>query len=140
MLGSIATFAQVISVVVAVVISILSFNNVREIEADARRVESAKPFLDLRQKYYTEALEKAAILSNPETHTPAELSAAKIAFRDLYVTKLSMVETPEVAQKMVALAAKIDPSLTNFTPAQQAAYELARTLSQSFVSDYQLKE
>ena len=103
-----ATTAQVLSVVVGVVISVLSFNATRKKkEAEARRLEAAKPFLTLRQNVYTEAVKAAAVLANPEVHTPEELASAKKRFRDLYVAELSMVESQEVASKMVALASLI---------------------------------
>jgi hypothetical protein len=136
MLSSLATSAQVLSVVVGVVITILSFNFTRQKEAEARQVESARPFLQLRQNLYTEAVKAAAILANPDTHTQEELAAAKKRFRELYVSELSMVEAPEVETKMVALAAQIDPELTKFTPAQDAAYALAHALRDSFVASW----
>ena len=131
-----ATAAQVISVVVGVVISVLSFNAAREKEAEARRLEAAKPFLQLRQDVYTEAVKAAAVLANPEVNTPEELAAAKKRFRALYVTELSMVESPSVESSMVALAKVIDPPLASFTPAQKAAYDLSHSLRDTFVSSW----
>jgi len=139
-LDSIATTVQVGSVVAGVVISILSFNAAREKEAAARSLEAAKPFLELRQKLYTEAVKAAAVLSNPATHTNDEIVAARKRFRDLYVAELSMVEAHDVEEKMVALAAVIDSELTNFTPAQTAAYSLSHALRNSFVAAWQLPE
>ena len=125
---------QVLSVVAGVVISILSFNSTREKEADARRAEAARPFLQLRQNLYTEAVKSAAVLANPDTHSVEEARAARRRFRELYVAELSMVESSEVEKKMVALATAIDPELTSLTPAQQAAYNLAHALRDSFVA------
>ena len=117
----VATTAQVVSIVVGVVISVVSFNTARDSEAEARRLEAAKPFLTLRQNTYTEVVKLAAVLSNPDIYSPEELTTAKKRFRALYVAELSMVESDEVAAKMVELAGIVDPSLTSFTPAQQAA-------------------
>lgn len=125
---------QVLSVVAGVVISILSFNSTREKEADARRAEAARPFLQLRQNLYTEAVKSAAVLANPDTHSVNETRAARRRFRELYVAELSMVESSEVEKKMVGLATAIDPELTSLTPAQQAAYDLAHALRDSFVA------
>ena len=133
-----ATTAQVLSVVVGVVISVLSFNATRDKEAEARRLEAAKPFLTLRQNVYTEAVKAAAVLANPEVHTPKELASAKKRFRDLYVAELSMVESQEVASRMVALASLIDPPLASFTPAQQAAYNLSHALRDTYISSWGL--
>ena len=119
-----------------VVISVLSFNTARKSEAEARRLEAAKPFLQLRQGLYTEAVKAAGILASPDTHSPEELAAAKKRFRELYVSELSMVEAPEVEKKMVALADQIDKDLTSFSAAQSAAYDLAHALRDTFVSSW----
>ena len=139
-ISSLSALVQVVSVAVAVVISVLSFNATRQTEAEAREFEASKPFLELRQERYTDALKAAAVLANPDTHTAAELSDAKKRFRDLYVAELSMVEAPEVEAKMVALAAEIDPELTRLTNAQRAAYDLAHALRDSFVTSWRVAE
>ena len=136
---SIGKTVQVIAVVVGVVISILSFNQTREKEAEARRLEAQKPYLELRQKLYVEAVKSAGVLSNPDGHTKDELRIAKQRFRELYVTELSMVEAPEVALQMHTLAETIDPDLTKFTRAQSAAYDLSHALRDSFVLDWRIE-
>jgi hypothetical protein len=137
-MGTLAQTVQVLSVVVGVVISVLSFNATREKEAEVRRVEAMKPFLELRQKLYREALKAAAVLSTPEDHTEEEIRTAKKRFSELYVAELSMVESPEVERYMVALAKSIAPELTSLSPAQQAAYDLAHALRDSFVASWGL--
>jgi len=132
----IAATVQVVSVAIGVVISVLSFNTAREREADAQRVAAAKPFLELRQTVYTDAVKQAGILSNPEVFTEEEVAMAKKRFRALYVAELSMVEAPEVAQAMIDLAELIDPPLRTFTPAQKAAYELSQALGESYASTW----
>ena len=138
MLQTIATTIQILSVVVGVVISILSFNSTRVKEAEARKLEAAKPFLLLRQELYRDAVKAAGVLTNPDVHTEAEMTAARKRFRELYVTELSMVETRDVEEKMYALASAIDKELTNFTPAQKAAYELSHTLRNSFIASWEV--
>ena len=135
-----ATTAQVLSVVVGVVISVLSFNAARAKEAEARRLEAAKPFLTLRQNVYTDAVKQAAVLANPEVHTQDELMVAKKRFRDLYVAELSMVESKKVESTMMELASVIDPSLATFTPAQKAAYDLSHALRDTYVASWGLDE
>jgi hypothetical protein len=78
------------------------------------------------------------VLANPEVHTPDEQTAARKRFRDLYVAELSMVESPEVASKMIKLASVIDPPLAELTPAQNAAYHLSKALRDSYVSSWGL--
>jgi hypothetical protein len=133
---SISSLVQVLSVIAGVVISILSFNAARQSEAVARQLESAKPFLQLRQTLYMEAVKAAGVLANPDSHTAEELATAKKRFRELYVSELSMVEAPDVEQKMVALAAQIDKDLTSLSAPQLAAYELAHALRDTFVSSW----
>lgn len=146
--------AQVLSVVVGVVISVLSFNATRikeaealrqqadaqRLRAEALRREAVRPFLELRQEMYTEAVKAAAILTNPESHTEEELSTAKKRFRELYVAELSMVESPVVEGKMKALAEVIDPPLIPLTSAQRAAYELAHALRDTFISSWGIED
>jgi hypothetical protein len=130
---TIAKMVQVITVVVGVVISVLSFNATREKEAEARRIEASKPFLEIRQKLYMEAVKSAAVLANREGYSKQEIASAKRRFRELYVAELSMVESPEVEKRMVDLASKTDPSLNLLNPAQKAAYDLSHALRDSFV-------
>jgi hypothetical protein len=137
---SISKTVQVMAVVVGVVLSVFSFNHTRSQEALARTIEAQKPFLELRQRLYLEAIKEAGILTTPKDHSDAELKAAKLRFRELYVAELSMVEAPEVESDMKALGAAIDPELTHFTPSQDAAYTLAHALRDSFVQDWNIKK
>ena len=135
-LQRISSTIQVLSVVVGVVISVLSFNAARQGEARARELEAAKPFYTLRQSLYAEAVKAAGVLANADVHTKDELAKSRARFRELYVAELSMVEAPEVEAKMKALAGKIDPELLNMTDAQRAAYDLAHALRDTFAHSW----
>jgi len=146
-LETISKMVQVLSVVAGVVISVLSFNGAREAEARAlqddaerREVEAAKSFLDLRERLYLAAVQQAAVLSNPEVHSPQELEAAKKRFRELYVAELSMIEGIGVEGMMKAMAREVDPPLLTLTPAQTAAYSLAHELRRSLVQSWGIDE
>jgi hypothetical protein len=102
---------QVLSVSVGVVISVLSFTYAQLKDVKIRRSEAAKPFLDLRQRLYLEAVQAAAVLSNPEDHTSDEIANARKRFRQLYVAELSLVEAQGVETSMEELAKIIDPEL-----------------------------
>ena len=130
----IASTVQVLSVVVGVVLSVLSFNSTRLKEAEARRLEAEKPFQELRRTVYVEAVKNAAILANPEGRTATELSTARRRFRELYVAELSMVEDASVSQRMVHLARAVDKDLGNLTESQVAALDLARALGESYAA------
>ena len=134
-----ATTVQVVSVVVGVVISALSFNQTRLEEAAAREIETARPFYTLRQSLYAEAIKAAAVLANPETHTDDEIAKSRKRFRELYIGELSMVEEPGVEAQMVALAKVIDPELTNMNEAQRATYNLAHALRDTFTYSWKVK-
>ena len=149
---------QIVSVVVGVVISVLSFNATRnkeaedqkirtldlditrQKEAEAQKLAAMKPFLELRQKLYLEAVKAAGVLSNPETHSEEEVKAARKRFRALYVAELSMVEDISVEGKMKAMAASVDPDLLSFTKGQSAAYDLSHALRDSFVTAWGISE
>jgi hypothetical protein len=136
LINSLLPTVQVISIVAGIVISVLSFNASRSKEAEARKMEAMKPFFELRQKLYLEAIHAGAVLGNPDIHSEAELSEARKRFRQLYVGELSMVEAGEVERKMVQLAGAVDPALLEFTPAQRATYNLAHSLRDSFVANW----
>jgi len=89
-LGIVFTTVQVLSVVTGVVISVLRFNVTRKKEAEARKLEAAKPFYTLRQSLYGDAVKAAGVLSNPEVHTEEQVALARTRFRELYVAELSM--------------------------------------------------
>jgi len=130
----VATTVQVLSVVAGVVVSVLSFNVTRQKEADARRQEAEKPFVELRRTVYLEAVKTAGLIANPDGRTADEVAKAKRRFRELYVAELSMVEAPDVERKMVELAAAVDPDLKQLSPAQGAALNLARALGASYAT------
>src|SRR5438105_1652049 len=118
--------AQVLSVVMGVVISVFSFNDARVKEADTRRYEAqkysdqrgdeaanrrreaAKPFLELRQRRYMEAIQAAGVLANPGDHTKAEKAKAEKRFWELYWAELSLVEAPEVEASMMKLGEALE--------------------------------
>ncbi len=135
-----ATTVQVVSVVVGVVISALSFNQTRLKEAAAREIEAAKPFFSLRQNLYAEAIKAAAVLSNPEVHTEDEVAKSRKRFRELYIGELSMVEEQAVESQMVALARVIDPELLKMNDAQRATYNLAHALRDTFTYSWRIQD
>lgn len=133
-LALIASTVQVLSVVVGVVISVLSFNATRLKEAEARALEADKPFVELRRATYLEAVKIAAIIANPEGRSPEDLSKARQRFRELYVAELTMVEDADVESKMTALAEAVDPDLRNPTGPQIAALRLAQALKNGYTN------
>jgi hypothetical protein len=165
LLDSTSKLIQVITVVIGVIVSVLSFNATRQSEADARQAEAAAkqfelkkyydqrkdddvkrqteaaaPFLGLRQKLYLEAVQAAGVLANPKDHTDEEVKKSKKRFRELYVAELSLVEGIGVEAGMVGLAAAVDRELTTMTKEQKAAYQLAHSLRDSLVKSWGISE
>jgi hypothetical protein len=135
-LESASKLVEILSVVIGVVISVWKIADAHKSSAEARKLESAKPFLDLRQRLYMEALKTAATLASPEGRPTGDIEAAKRRFRELYISELTMVEAPNVESSMVALAQEIDPDLLKLNAAQKAAYQLAHALRDTFTADW----
>jgi hypothetical protein len=156
-LDAISRFAQVFSVVAGVVVSVLSFNATRVKEAEVRRfetqkyydqradqaekqqIEAAKPFLQLRQKRYEEAVRTSGVLANPSNHTPEELKAAEKRFWELYWSELSLVESQEVETAMVELGKSITGKAP-LTERQTASYNLAHDVRASLLSSWGIED
>lgn len=137
------SLVQLISIVSGVVLSVLSFNDAREKEAEARikeaesrKIEAARPFDELRRNVYLEAVKTAAIIANPDGRSVQEMAKAKRRFRELYVAELTMVEEIAVEEGMVNLATAVDPDLIKLTDAQTAALNLAKALRASYATTY----
>jgi hypothetical protein len=93
-----ANLIQVMTVVAGVVVSILSFNftqnrerdvrgdeakkyqDQRNDELECRRTEAAKPFLEMRQQKYMEAIKVAGVLASPAGRAATEIAAARAKF------------------------------------------------------------
>lgn len=154
---------QVLSVVVGVVISVVSFNYTRQKDAEARlaesktrefelqkyydqrkdetnkqAIEAAKPFLELRQKRYMDAIEVAAVLASPELHRADEIEKARKRFWQLYWSELSMVEDAIVEGAMVNLGNSLANSDTS--QVKQASYDLAHAVRDSLASSWGISE
>lgn len=154
---------QVISVVIGVVISVVSFNYTRQKDADARlaeaqarefearkyydqradqadkqQIEAAKPFLELRQQRYMEAIQAAAVLASPKEHLSDEIRKAQKRFWELYWAELSMVEETTVEGAMMEFGNSIKHTEPN--EQQIAAYKLAHALRNSLVNSWGIAE
>ena len=153
----ITQLVQVLAVVVGVVISVRTFTASQEKEAAARRAEAQKqefelqkyreqrqsealkPYAELRQRLYLDAIHAAAVLSNPELHTAAEIAAARKRFWELYWGELSLVEGTGVEGAMKALGDALEPQ-NQMTPQQRATYDLAHRLRDSLKKTWGLNE
>lgn len=156
-------FVQVISVLVGVVISVLSFNDTRNKEAEAKKavakteqlafekyndqkkseeyknqVEAAQPFLELRQKRYLEAVHAAGVLATPDKHTKMELGQAEKTFWELFYADLSLVEEQKVAKAMENFADSLKS--IRVQDRQDASLELAHILRDSLLRSWNVAD
>jgi len=146
---------QTVSVVVGVIITVLSYNLARQKEAGARVaeaenrraeaqryeehrhdelqkqvLEASRPFVELRQRLYGEAIRIASVLATPDQHDVAEVEAARKRFWELYWGELTFIESPEVETAMCHLGDLIEPNHP-VSPQQGATYKLATALRAS---------
>ena len=158
---SVSVVVGVISVIVGIVFSIISFNDARQKDALARQaeartrefelkkyydeqrhqsdqaaVEAAKPFLELRQKLYLEAIQNAGVLVNPTNHTSPELTKATKRFWELYWAELCIVESKEVETAMIGLGDLIADTSAPPRDRQRASVKLAHVLRDSLIKSW----
>ncbi len=72
-----------------------------ELNAQTRKIEATKPFLNMQLALYQEAVQLASVISTTDPSTQRQESIQKLM--RLYWGKLAMVENKEVETAMVAL-------------------------------------
>jgi hypothetical protein len=100
---------QALSVVGAVIAfswGIFQFIAAQNSQAETRRIEATKPFLERQLKLYTEATQTAAILATSKK--PEELDTANKKFWSLYWGELALVEDKKVEAAMVQLGRALE--------------------------------
>ena len=131
----IGSLIATVSVIAGVVITVMNLKLAREKEAESRKIEAARPFLELRQKLYLDALNNASILASKELHTEEEVKQAKKRFSVLYWGELSLIEESSIEGKMISVA--MCENLTDsITPTQKASYALAHAMRESLVKSW----
>jgi hypothetical protein len=79
-------------------------------QAETRRIEATRPFLDRQLKLYTEATQAAATLATATSKE--ELAAARARFWSLYWGELALVEDKRVEAAMVQLGRALEGGAT----------------------------
>lgn len=131
--------AQTVSIVVGVVFSVMSIFAARERESLARQTEAQATLIKLRQERYVDVGKTVAKLMSRDIESE-EYMHAKDRFREFYIVELTMVESPEVAAKMVELATAVDPTLLAPDPKKDKAIALAKALQKSFSGDAEMQQ
>ena len=78
---------------------VLQFLATQNAQAETRRIEATRPFLDRQLKLYTDATQATATLAT--SNVEADLAAAKQRFWSLYWGELALVEDERVEAAMV---------------------------------------
>ena len=141
-LNHVAEIVKLATIVVGIVISILSFNETRRKDADARiaeaekeQVEAAKPFIEARQELYTKALKAVEVTVNPSLHDPADVKKATERFWDLYWGELCIVESKQVEAAMIAFG-----NANTVQDRKDRAYDLAHAMRDSIIESWGIRD
>jgi hypothetical protein len=106
-------------------------------QAETRRIEATKPFLDRQLKLYTEATQSAATLAT--TEDPSERSAAMKRFWSLYWGELALVEDRGVEAAMVMLGKGLERGAPQ-QELKQLSLKLAHAARESLAGSWGVKE
>lgn len=101
---------SVVGTAIAFAWGILQFSLTQRSQAQTRRIEATKPFLDRQLKLYTEATQSAASLATSKDEK--ELMAAAKRFWELYWGELALVEDQRVEAAMVQFGRAIQEGST----------------------------
>jgi len=100
LLGAVVTFAW----------GVHQFFSNQRAQAETRRIEATKPFLDRQLKLYTEATQAAATIATSDSKD--EIIAAQKRFWSLYWGELALVEDKRVEAAMVQLGQALEKGAT----------------------------
>ena len=106
-------------------------------QAETRRIEATKPFLDRQLKLYTEATQSAATLAT--TEDPSERAAAIKRFWSLYWGELALVEDKRVEAAMVMLGKGLEEKASQ-QELKQLSLKLAHAARESLADSWGVKE
>ena len=110
---SLETWIKILTLVGAVVAFIwgaYQFLATQRAQAETRRIEATRPFLDRQLKLYTEATQAASTLA--VSSSKEEVALAKQRFWSLFWGKLALVEDKRVEAAMVGFGRALDEGKT----------------------------
>jgi hypothetical protein len=116
---------------------IFQFNANQRAQAETRRIEATRPFLDRQLTLYTAATQAAATLAS--SSDADKLSEAKIRFWSLYWGELALVEDEEVEGSMVELGKKLENGASREV-IQQAALKVAHACRNSLATSWNVQQ
>jgi hypothetical protein len=116
---------------------VFQFITSQNAQAETRRIEATKPFLDLQLKLYTEATKVAATMAT--STVPADVDTATKRFWALYYGELSLVEDAKVESAMVAIKMALDQGKTGQDLAD-LSLKLAHTVRDSLANSWGVEQ
>jgi hypothetical protein len=131
----IGSLIATVSVVIGVVMTVMNLKLAREKEAISRKIEAAKPFLELRQTLYLDALKNASILASKDLHTEEEVINARKRFAELFWGECSLIQESSIEADMIAIADS-ENLRDSITPTQRASYALAHSMRESLIKSW----
>lgn len=128
---------SLLGAVVAFGWGIFQFIATQNAQAETRRIEATKPFLERQLKLYTEATQAAAVLATSKKAD--ELDAASKKFWSLYWGELALVEDKRVEAAMVQLGRALEAGGTG-QQLQQHSLALAHACRDSLADSWGVKQ
>lgn len=134
------TWVKVLSIlggVIAFCWGVIQFVAAQNAQAETRRIEATKPFLERQLKLYTEATQAAATLATSKKDD--ELDAASKKFWSLYWGELALVEDKRVEAAMVQLGRSLEAGSVG-QKLQQNSLALAHACRDSLAESWGVKQ
>ncbi len=138
--SNLETWIKVLSLLGAVIAfgwGIFQFIATQNAQADTRRIEASKPFLERQLKLYTEATQAAAALAT--SNKADEVAAASKKFWSLYWGELALVEDKRVEAAMVQLGSALEAGGAG-QQLQQHSLALAHACRDSLADSWGVKQ
>ena len=126
-----------VGAVVAFIWGAYQFLSTQRAQADTRRIEATRPFLDRQLKLYTEATQAAATLATSASEK--ELSEARQRFWALYWGELALVEDKRVEAAMVQLGRALEQGKAG-SALQGLSLELAHACRDSLAESWGVRQ
>ena len=123
-----------VGAVVAFGWGVFQFISSQHAQAETRRVEATRPYLDRQLTLYTEATQAAATLATSQQED--ELVAARKRFWSLYWGELALVEDKRVEAAMVLFGRKLEQGATGME-LRPLSLQLARACRDSLAESWE---
>jgi hypothetical protein len=116
---------------------VFQFVTAQHAQAETRRIEATKPFLDLQLKLYTEATKVVATIATSTVATDVDVATKR--FWALYWGEMSLVEDAKVESAMVAVSMALNQGKTGSELGQQSL-SLAHAIRDSLANSWGVEQ